>query len=218
MDTTLPPLFYCPRCKGTYPREGFYWTQRTRYKRAIGPDGPAKVPFRVEARQAYCTSCHKNAQNASYRDPARKEMKRVKRVKERMRALKEGRRLTKTPVDTARSAERVKAWRARNRTKYQALDTLYKRMKRSPEFKRCWPLILKHYSGACCGCGDSQAFVDHVIPLDPSKPHTNSPANLQPLCRSCNGRKQGLAYDFRPDSGRWIVLNILNASAPFGPI
>lgn len=51
-----------------------------------------------------------------------------------------------------------------------------------------WQAILKANNSKCACCGvEGNLTVDHIIPL--SKGGTNNPENLQPLCRSCNSRK-----------------------------
>jgi 5-methylcytosine-specific restriction endonuclease McrA len=170
-----------------------------------------------ECRQAYCIPCTLQTNKANYYDPVRKELKRKARVLERLQAIKRGKALKKvvlTPEQKEARCASLKRWRNAHREDYQALDRLYKRMKRNRLYRRWWPLIVKHYGG-CCGCGSTAMVVDHVIPLDPKKPETNSLANLQPLCRSCNAAKGGLAYDHRPDKGAWIVSQEPLACAPF---
>jgi len=44
-----------------------------------------------------------------------------------------------------------------------------------------------YYSGKCYICGADAVETDHVIPL--AKGGSNWPANLRPICRSCNARK-----------------------------
>ena len=47
---------------------------------------------------------------------------------------------------------------------------------------------LKHLKGApCVACGTPSDTIDHIIPL--SKGGTNDIDNLQPMCRSCNAKK-----------------------------
>lgn len=57
-------------------------------------------------------------------------------------------------------------------------------------------------AGKCLGCGRVEKLtVDHVVPL--SLGGNNWPANLQPLCLSCNLKKHTKIIDYRPDKGKF---------------
>lgn len=51
--------------------------------------------------------------------------------------------------------------------------------------------------GNACLCCQSEVAIqwDHIVPISRGGEH--SPANLQPLCRSCNERKQASEADYR---------------------
>lgn len=52
-----------------------------------------------------------------------------------------------------------------------------------------WLAICKLFGDACVGCGKKERLtIDHKIPL--TEGGANSADNLQPLCNSCNARKQ----------------------------
>lgn len=55
--------------------------------------------------------------------------------------------------------------------------------------------MLFDYSCACCGKTD-ELTIDHILPL--SKGGLDSIENIQPLCRSCNSRKNNHYIDYRP--------------------
>lgn len=61
-----------------------------------------------------------------------------------------------------------------------------------------WKAICDKYGNQCLCCGsvDSPLTVDHIVPL--IKGGSNFPNNLQPLCRSCNCKKQVKIIDYRP--------------------
>ena len=92
---------------------------------------------------------------------------------------------------------------------------MYKRKARNPRFVRDWPLIVAHYGNACIHCKSKEIASDHVIPLVPGREDLNCLANLQPLCRKCNSGKSGLAHDYRPDKGLWILQTFKEAREPF---
>jgi 5-methylcytosine-specific restriction endonuclease McrA len=49
---------------------------------------------------------------------------------------------------------------------------------------------IDYYGGLCWICGDPMQAIDHVKPL--AKGGTEWPANLRPICTSCNSRKRDL--------------------------
>lgn len=61
-----------------------------------------------------------------------------------------------------------------------------------------WIEIKKLYGNKCLCCGKTNIplHIDHVIPL--SLGGRNSIENLQPLCKSCNSRKNAKTIDYRP--------------------
>lgn len=57
-----------------------------------------------------------------------------------------------------------------------------------------WQAILKKHRGRCADCGEGGKLTkDHVVPL--SQGGTNFAYNMQPLCLSCNSRKQAKILD-----------------------
>lgn len=62
-----------------------------------------------------------------------------------------------------------------------------------------WINLKKEFKNICLSCGRSEPevklSVDHVVPL--SKGGTNSIANIQPLCVSCNCKKNARTIDYR---------------------
>jgi 5-methylcytosine-specific restriction endonuclease McrA len=63
-----------------------------------------------------------------------------------------------------------------------------------------WVALKALYDYRCLCCGQQEPTItlvrDHVVPL--SKGGTNDIGNIQPLCRTCNGRKYVKAIDYRP--------------------
>ena len=59
--------------------------------------------------------------------------------------------------------------------------------------------LCEEYGNVCLRCGNKEALLtpDHVIPL--SLGGSNWITNIQPLCRSCNSRKNVKIIDYRPD-------------------
>lgn len=109
----------------------------------------------------------------------------------------------------------LKAWRARHPEESRIFDSAYKKMRRNPVFKECWPQIVAHYGGKCLMCGSSSVCADHVVALTTfNQSQVNMLSNLQPLCRSCNTKKSS-GQDFRPDKGKWIIDTFPYARSEF---
>ena len=58
-----------------------------------------------------------------------------------------------------------------------------------------WAAVCEQYGNVCLACGKPEVTVDHVVPI--SLGGSNTIENLQPLCRSCNCRKQNKVVDYR---------------------
>jgi 5-methylcytosine-specific restriction endonuclease McrA len=62
-----------------------------------------------------------------------------------------------------------------------------------------WEDVKRKYNYTCLCCGatepDTQLTIDHVVPI--SKGGPNSKENIQPLCLSCNSRKNANTVDYR---------------------
>ena len=60
-----------------------------------------------------------------------------------------------------------------------------------------WSALLQKYENRCLCCkrSDVKLTIDHVVPI--SKGGTNTIDNVQPLCQSCNSRKNAKYIDFR---------------------
>lgn len=56
---------------------------------------------------------------------------------------------------------------------------------------------IDYYGGLCWICGDPMQAIDHVKPL--AKGGTEWPANLRPICTSCNSKKRDL-WPYSPTS------------------
>lgn len=60
-----------------------------------------------------------------------------------------------------------------------------------------WKLVLEVCGGACVKCGSTERLtIDHIIPLSKGGEHDIS--NIQPLCLSCNDKKNVKVWDGRP--------------------
>ena len=60
-----------------------------------------------------------------------------------------------------------------------------------------WEAVKAAAGHRCVGCGaEKRLSMDHIVPLVLGGPHTL--ANIQPLCHSCNSRKNVKVVDHRP--------------------
>jgi len=65
-----------------------------------------------------------------------------------------------------------------------------------------WNDVLEKHNFACVICGTNQdkLAIDHIIPV--SRGGTNTPDNIQPLCKSCNSRKGNRIATASRENGR----------------
>lgn len=70
-----------------------------------------------------------------------------------------------------------------------------------------WKELLVKYDFMCLCCGSKESITrDHVIPIKMGG--TDDIENIQPLCRSCNSKKQVKTIDYRPiDAEGFNVLH-----------
>jgi hypothetical protein len=63
-------------------------------------------------------------------------------------------------------------------------------------------LNLLGHTCAACGATGKDVHIDHIKPVRFGG--INALSNMQPLCRSCNGRKAGMTIDFRYEKHEWF--------------
>lgn len=73
-----------------------------------------------------------------------------------------------------------------------------------PQSKKRWRQLLKLLGSVCLKCGAEPITRDHIVPI--ARGGLNHPANLQPLCRRCNGRKGDNIADYRTPEQRATIL------------
>ena len=86
-------------------------------------------------------------------------------------------------------------WNEKNRERINAYMRIYNAHRRAKKAnadghatKKQIMLKVEYYGGLCYLCGKPYEEIDHVIPL--SKGGTDWPANLRPICKSCNSSKK----------------------------
>jgi 5-methylcytosine-specific restriction endonuclease McrA len=91
--------------------------------------------------------------------------------------------------------DRRAKWKSR-KTKADTLHHKHRRYQkrantvlREHHTDRQWQSLLKEYEGHCAECGSTENITkDHIVPLHEGGQNTID--NIQPLCFSCNSRKQ----------------------------
>jgi hypothetical protein len=67
--------------------------------------------------------------------------------------------------------------------------------------------LCAQYGNRCLCCGETtKLHADHVVPLNKGGMHSID--NIQPLCKSCNSRKNVLTIDFRKPENRFGFVEI----------
>lgn len=97
-----------------------------------------------------------------------------------------------------RHQEHVRAWLKRNPSKVKTYQENRRgRVASAGEYTHAeWESLCDFYGHICLCCRESKPLtVDHVVPL--SKGGRNTIDNLQPLCASCNSRKNQKIIDYR---------------------
>lgn len=98
---------------------------------------------------------------------------------------------------------RAKEYQHNNRERVleiRRISQAHRRARKKGEYGRFndadWKEILEKYGNKCLKCGLTEDLQpDHVIPLSMGGKHDVS--NIQPLCGSCNRRKQATIADYR---------------------
>lgn len=100
--------------------------------------------------------------------------------------------------------DKVREGRIRNKEKndktHQLVNSARRAKKKLGDFTlNQWEQIKEKYNYSCLCCGKSEPeiklTVDHVIPLKMNGAHNIS--NIQPLCKSCNCKKNAKHIDYR---------------------
>lgn len=116
------------------------------------------------------------------------------------------RRRNQKPQRKAFHARNLKKWRQENPAKTAAQRNRHRAFVMGAEGEYTADEFLAlcgRYGNVClsCGSGDRPLTPDHVVPL--SLGGSNLIANIQPLCRTCNSRKNVKVVDYR--SGRFAL-------------
>lgn len=112
------------------------------------------------------------------------------------------RRRNQKPARKTHLARNLKKWRQENPSKASVQRNRNRAMRLACEGHYTaaeFEVLCEIYDNVCLRCGDKNASLtpDHVVPL--SLGGSNWISNIQPLCRSCNSRKNVKVIDYRPD-------------------
>jgi len=161
---------------------------------------------KVRAYIKKCTQIHIE----KYRECIRKyKEKNRERIREEGRKYWSTRKEEKHEYDMAyqkRNAEKRREQGRKYRAEHPDKNAEYSRNRRARKFgnggnitKDEWRGIVEKYGNKCLWCGRSglevKITIDHVVPLVLGGRHSKD--NVQPLCISCNSRKNDKVMDFR---------------------
>lgn len=147
-----------------------------------------KAAHREQAIKAY----RLKKDDPEYRERAKKRAKEwYERNNEKLRL--------KYRANEIKNRNKAKEWRALNPDKVAELTAIarHRRLNIVGSFTaKEWMMLKKIYNSRCVCCGSSENLtVDHVIPV--TKGGTGFITNIQPLCETCNKRKNARHIDYR---------------------
>lgn len=135
--------------------------------------------------------------------------------RERVRANRRKWRANWSEERREQEAQYRREWRKQNPEKARAI--FHKRLARTRAAEgnftaEQWKAVLDFYEHTCLCCGEQgKVTVDHVVPL--ARGGSNGIENLQPLCQSCNSRKNATTIDYRDP---YLHEQLLEAMAALG--
>lgn len=140
-----------------------------------------RIEYRARGRKYYAE--HREAIKARVKEYS---LKNQDKIREYQRQLRQNEQFIKA------ANERSRKYRANPENKAilshrQAQYTYRKLGAKGSSTKQKLQWRWEYYGGRCWVCEDEAREFDHVIPL--TKGGSNWPANLRPICRSCNARK-----------------------------
>lgn len=220
----------CTKCKIGKPNRFFSWRKNGKYiyrnSRCLECEKICRREYNRRARQNSDKNKLRESNRRSYRKNRDSRLKayRVKYANNMLDPEYRKFRSERRRIWRERNPERVKEYRRRGYSKNRDAELENNRLwvKSNPDKARAlsskkrarkesasgfwtdshWKELLSFYSpdGKCLCCRKRVPLtVDHVIPI--VKGGSNSPGNLQPLCRSCNSRKNTNTIDYRSDKG-----------------
>lgn len=153
----------------------------------------------------------KTAQRRAYADSHRAEEAARKRayaathqeeIAKRKKAWRAARRPETAAYKAARREQTATEWHNRNAKKHGSEGT---------HTADEWRAMLDWFGRVCLCCGGTNDLTrDHVVPT--TEGGSNWISNLQPLCRSCNTRKQVKTIDYRDPAHLALFLESLAKS------
>ena len=166
---------------------------------------------------SYCKECRRTYASHAYHGSARERMLRDKRAtwwRYRARNLATNRAYQQSHREKIN--QHARAWRKRNPDAVRHFRRMRQaREKNAPgSYSRAeWQAMCDWFGPACLCCGSVEFLtVDHVMPL--ALGGSNSIENLQPLCLTCNKRKNDSYADYRDNDQLSALLAFIKSMPP----
>lgn len=160
-----------------------------------------KDKYSKDGHRHQCNECRKayHRKNSKLWYEKNRKVK-IAKVMERERRLRKSGKWIKKPFRSSEEfleRERLRSKKRRQDPSYKRHHANYVRMyqvrkHQAPgkatrvQLQARW----EYYGGKCYICTEDATEFDHVIPI--TKGGTNWPANLKPICRSCNAKKSNI--------------------------
>jgi len=155
-------------------------------------------------RYSQCKECLRIKQRKRHAENPERQRKRQRQYyakhPEKVRAWSRKARRKYYATHKEEEAARFRKWQLENPDKCRAYAANRRALKKQADGSFTteeFDALCEKYANKCLCCGSTNEplTVDHVIPL--SEGGSNDISNIQPLCLSCNSRKQDKTIDYR---------------------